>query len=241
MKIISCVLFILATVLYAAKDPIDFGGGLKGYLKSKTTVTVTNKNGWIIFTGMNSKSQIQITEANNVTGILVDDAKQIKQKGKITGFIKNIVVASADALLANGSIDLTKLGGNEKFTVKLKGMNVGTILAGEMKMVYVSGLNGGIAGTNAKGIKILMQDGDLAGIGTDTNDYAFVGLDAVPTMIKIVKAKRGKIECVDARAATPAKPGKTRWIAKEGCCCILVKNPDEWILCNGYKFSVSGE
>ena len=227
LKIIVCLTIVIAAVLYAAKTPTDFGGGLKGFLKTKAAAAAfTNDNGWIIFTGLDAKSQIQITEAASVVGIVVNDAKQIKQKGKIAGTIDNIVVGT-DVLDAAGNVDLTKLAGNAKFSVKLKGVNVGTVLATDMKMVLVNGLNGTLAGNNAKGIKVMTQDGDLA--GADAANRAVVGLATVPTMIKMVKAKKGKIEYVDATEATPAKVGKTKWMAKvAGTGDVLVKSKADW-------------
>ena len=229
LKILVCITIVLAAVLYAAKTPTDFGGGLKGFLKTKAPAAAfTNQDGWIVFTGLDAKSQIQITEATAVKGIVVNDAKQIKQKGKISGDINSIVVADNVPVIVDGKIvNGVTLAGNEKFSVKLKGINVGTVLASKMKMVLVDSLSGILAGNNAKGIKVMTQDGDLA--GADAANRAVVGLTDVPTMIKMVKAKKGKIEWVDATAATPAKPGKTKWMAKvAGTGDVLVKSAADW-------------
>jgi len=227
LKIIVCLTIVLAAVLYAAKVPTDFGGGLKGFLKTKAAAAAyTNINGWIIFTGLDAKSQLQITEATAVEGIIVNDAKQIKQKGKITGQINNIIVGTATTPFDPANPTYT-LAGNAKFSVKLKGVNVGTVLAKDMKMVLVNDLNGVLAGNNAKGIKVMTQDGNLA--GADAANRAVVGLATVPTMIKMVKAKKGKIEYVDAKEATPAKVGKTKWMAKVAPTGdVLVKSVADW-------------
>ncbi len=211
IKIMICVTLVVAALLYAGKTPTVFNADVEGFLKTKAAgATWTNLNGWLIFTGLDAKSQIQLTKADNDARILVNDAKQIKQKGKIAGNLGDILVGTSASSMATPT-DVV-YGGNAKFSVKLKGVNLGTVIAKDMKMVLVNSLNGVLAGDNAKGIKVMTQDGDLA--GADSNNVAVVGLAAVPTKLKMVKAKKGKVEYVDAYQATAAKVGKTKWMAK---------------------------
>ena len=53
----------------------------------------TNIGEWVVFTGLDAKSQLQITKADGAS-ILINDAKMIKQKGKIAGTVQ--VAALAD-------------------------------------------------------------------------------------------------------------------------------------------------
>ena len=226
IKIIVCLTIVVAAIAYAAK-PLDIDTAtLKGYVKTKAAAAAwVETNGWFVFTGYDAKSQIQVTAADGAN-ILINDAKMIKQKGKISGSLSNIVVASADALLPNGNIDLTKLAGNAKFSVKLKGINVGTVIAKDMKMVLANGIFGKVAGGNVKGLKLMTQDGTIEGTPATP---VVIGDAAVPTILKMVKAKKGKIGYVDATEATPAKVGKTKWGAKEASNGeVLVKSLADW-------------
>ncbi|RLD11194.1 MAG: hypothetical protein DRI44_04170 [Chlamydiae bacterium] len=237
LNIAICLSIVLAAVLYAAKTPTDFGGGLKGFLKTKVGATSTLTNGWVVFTGMGAKDQLQITEANNVKGIMLDGGKIIKQKGKISGTIDSIVIATQVPDITDPANIITTLTGNEKLSIKLKGVNVGTVLAKTMKMVLVNDISGAIAGTAAKGVKIMTQDGGIEGDATEdvlvgAYDYAVGGAEVnipVTTMIKAIKAKKGSIGYVDATEATPAKVGKTKWIAKiQSAGTVHVKSTADW-------------
>ena len=223
LSIAICLSIVIAAVVYAAKVPTDFGGGLKGFLKTKAPAAAfTETNGWVVFTGLDAKSQLQITEATAVKGIILNDAKIIKQKGKISGNIDSIVMATTASSVIDPSVVIATLAGNDKLSIKLKGINVGTVLAKTMKMVLVNDINGAIAGTTAKGVKIMTQDGNIAGDATEralvgAYDIAIAGVETtvpVATTIKAIKAKKGSIGYVDALNATAAKAGKTKWIAK---------------------------
>ena len=210
LKIIVCLSIVVAAIVYAAKTPTDFSADVAGFLKTKATVAVTETNGWLIFKGMDAKSQLQLTKADNNANILLDNGKMVKQKGgKVTGALGSILVGTSASDMATPT-DVV-YAGNDKFSIKLKGISVGTVIASSMKMVFVNGLNGTLAGGNAKGLKV-MTELDLA--GADAANRAVVGLATVPTVIKMVKSKKGKIEWVDATAATPVKAGKTKWKAK---------------------------
>lgn len=203
MNITVCCALAIAALVYAAKTPEVFAPGLEGFVKSKGTPvwTATNAHGqtWVIFEGMGPNDQIQLTKADDVS-IMVNDIKQIKQKGKIAGNIPNLIIGSGHVTL----------GGNEKSMVKLKGVNVGTVLASTMKMVMVNSLYGGIAGSGAKGLAVKASQ-DVA--GADADNRVFVGTEDNITMVKGIMAK-GAIEYVDALNSTAAKAGKTKLKAK---------------------------
>ena len=247
-KSICIVIFstiLISSILYAAK-PLDIDTPtLKGFIKTKDSKEFVETNGWIIFKGLDAKSQIQITEANGAN-ILVNDAKMIKQKGKVSGNINNIIIGTSESDMADCS-DLV-LAGNEKFSVKLKGINIGSVVAKDMKMVLINDLSGCLTGTNPKGIKIMTQDGGIE--GTEANPviigayWCNNNLIEVPTKIKMVKAKKGAIGYVNACNATPAKIGKTKWGAKvqsSGSVCVRrlsdwmtpskMKNPNFFVEC----------
>ena len=224
LNVALCLAIITSAVVFAATK-IDFTlGGLTGQLKTKASATVSETNGWVVFDNMGEKDSVTISAiSGNVTGILMDGGKLLKQKGKITGNIDNIIIASQAPDITNPDNIVTTLAGNEKLSIKLKGVNVGTVLAKTIKMVLVNDINGAIGGTAAKGVKIMTQDGNIQGDATErvlvgAYDYAVAGIGetniAVTTMIKAIKAKKGMIGYVDATTATAAKAGKTKWIAK---------------------------
>ena len=97
-----CSTIFLSSILYAAKVPTVFSPGLEGFLKTKApAANYTNLNDWVIFTGLDAKSQIQLTTADLDANILVNDAKLIKQKGKIAGSLANILVDSSASEMAD--------------------------------------------------------------------------------------------------------------------------------------------
>jgi len=212
LKIMICASIVIVALVYAKKVPTVFSAKLEGFLKTKAAGAAwTNIDEWVIFTGLDAKSQLQLTKADGAS-ILINDAKQIKQKGKIAGDLNNIIVGAPATPILDPLNPVFVYAGNAKFSVKLKGVNLGTVIAKDMKMVLVNSLNGKLAGTNVKGIKVLTQDGDLA--GADAANRAVIGGIVPETKIKMVKAKKGEIGYVDATAATAFKPGKTKWKAK---------------------------
>ena len=227
-----CSTVLLTSSLYAAKIPTEFGPGVEGFLKTKApAANYTNLNGWVIFTGLDAKSQIQLTTADLDANILINDAKLIKQKGKIAGSLANILVGSSASDMADPT-DVV-YGGNKKFSVKLKGVNVGTVIAQTMKLVLIKDLSGKLAGANLKGIKIMTQDGGIE--GTVAN-YVKIGLPEVPTVVKIIKAKKGCINYLDLMDARPVKIGKGKVISRCGHECNILYDPAVWgDLCPGYN------
>jgi len=231
IKIIVCLTIVVAAIAYAGATKTEFAGGV---LISKGAATVGETNGWLVFAGMGEKDQVQITGTVN-PNISMDGGKMIKQKGKVTGLISNLIVVATGSTAADAIADPTKLGGNEKFQVKLKGFQIGTVLAKTAKQYQVASIFGAAAGTGAKGIKIMTMDkaaGDIQGTATERvviGGYRNeTNLVPVTTMIKLIKAK-GKIGYVDATLATAAKAGKTKWGAKspsDGD--VLVKSLADW-------------
>ncbi len=221
LNIAICLSIVIAAVVYAAdKIPISMAG-LTAELKTSVGATVSETNGFVLLSGMGDKDSLTITGVDNVKGIVMDGGKMIKQKGKINGYIDNIIFATEAPSITDPTLIVATLAGNEKLSIKLKGISVGTVLAKQMKLVLVDSLSGAIAGNNAKGVKI-MTTTDIAGDVTErllvgAYDYN-VGAGEmnipVATKIKSIKAKKGVISYVDALNATPAKPGKTKWSAK---------------------------
>ncbi len=221
LNIAICLSIVIAAVVYAAdKIPISMAG-LTAELKTSVGATVSETNGFVLLSGMGDKDSLTITGVDNVKGIVMDGGKMIKQKGKINGYIDNIIFATEAPSITDPTLIVATLAGNEKLSIKLKGISVGTVLAKQMKLVLVDSLSGAIAGNNAKGVKI-MTTTDIAGDVTErllvgAYDYN-VGAGEmnipVATTIKSIKAKKGVISYVDALNATPAKPGKTKWSAK---------------------------
>ena len=238
LNIAICLSIVIAAVVYAGTTKTDFDkGGLKGQLKSKGAATVSETNGWVVFANMTDKDQVIITAASNVKGVIMDNGKMLKQKGKISGTIDNIIIATQAPDITDPANIITTLAGNEKLSIKLKGVNVGTVLAKTMKMVLVNDISGAIAGTATKGVKIMTQDGGIEGDATEdvlvgAYDYAVGGSEVnipVTTMIKAIKAKKGSIGYVDATEATPYKPSKTKWIAKiQSAGKVRVKSTSDW-------------
>ena len=229
LNIALCLTIITSAVVFAAVKTDFTLGGLTGQLKAKLpAATVSETNGWVIFENMGEKDSVTISLiSGNVKGIIMDGGKLLKQKGKIFGNIDNIIIATQAPDITNPDNIVTTLAGNDKLSIKLKGINVGTVLAKNMKLVLVNDISGAIGGTlmSGKGIKVMTQDGSIEGDATErvlvgAYDYAVAGVGetniAVTTMIKTIKAKKGSIGYVDALNATAAKPGKTKWIAKVG-------------------------
>ncbi len=225
LKIIVCLTIVIAAIVYAKKVPTDFSSDLAGFLKTKSaTASFVNTNGWVIFKGLDAKSQIQLTKADNNANILVNDAKMIKVKGKFTGSLGSVIVGTSASDMKTPT-DVV-YAGNSKFSIKLKGISVGTIIAKDMKAAFANDLSSAFAGSNAKGIS-LMTELDIA--GASATNRAVIGIAGVPTVLKAVKSKKGKIENVDATLATPAKVGKTKWKAKvAGSGNVTVAKLDDW-------------
>ena len=204
VNIIACCALVIAALVYAGATPTVFAPGLEGFVKSKgaPTWTETNMYGqtWVVFEGMTANDQLQLTKADGVS-VMVNDIKQIKQKGKIAGDMPNVVVGTG----------IDALGGNEKTMLKLKGVNVGTVLASTLKMVQVNSLYGGVAGSGAKGVAVSTTLDVAPAVGGAAR--VFVGTPGNVTMVKGIKAK-GKIEYVDALNSVAAKAGKTKLSAK---------------------------
>ena len=223
LNIALCLSIVISAVVYAATK-IDFDlGGLTGQLKTKLAASVTETNGWVVFSDMGEKDLVTVYAVDNVKGIVMDGGKLLKQKGSIVGNIDSIVIAQEAPSIVDPSVIVSTLAGNDKLSIKLKGISVGTIIAKNMKMVIVNDIDGALGGTLAsgKGIKVLTT-GDIAGDATErmlvgAYDYNVGGEDInipVATMIKSIKSKKGAIGYVDASNATAAKPTKTKWIAK---------------------------
>ncbi len=227
MKIYICIAIcstiLLSSFLYAAK-PLDIDTlTLKGFIKTKASKEFVETNGWIIFTGLDAKSQIQITVANGAN-ILVNDAKMIKQKGKVSGNINNFIIGTSASLMADTN-DVV-YAGNSKFLAKLKGFNFGNIIAKEMRMAYFNNFCGTLAGTNPKGIKIMTQDGGIVGT---SNRFAKIGLPEIPTMVKMINLKKGGcIGYLDLMDASPSKPLKSKNKCRLRCCGPILYNPAVW-------------
>jgi len=221
LNIAICLSIVIAAVVYAAdKIPISMAG-LTAELKTSVGATVSETNGFVLLSGMGDKDSLTITGVDNVKGIVMDGGKMIKQKGKINGYIDNIIFATEAPSITDPTLIVATLAGNEKLSIKLKGISVGTVLAKQMKLVLVDNLSGAIAGNNAKGVKI-MTTTDIVGDAGGTTDRLLVGAYdysgdleiKVDTKLHSVKAKKGMISNVDAMNATPAKAGKTKWSAK---------------------------
>jgi len=204
VNIIACCALVIAALVYAGATPEVFAPGLEGFVKSKGAPAWSQTNidaqTFVVFTGMTANDQLQLTKADGVS-IIINDAKQVKQKGKVAGDIPTLVVGTA----------IDALGGNEKTMIKLKGVNVGTVLASTLKMVQVNSLYGGVAGSGAKGLAVSTTLDVAPAIGGAAR--VFVGTPGNVTMIKGIKAK-GKIEYVDALNSVAAKAGKTKLSAK---------------------------
>ena len=223
LNIAICLSIVIAAVVYAA-DKIDINmAGLTGQLKTSVGATVSETNGFVILSGMGDKDSLTITGVDNVKGIVMDGGKLIKQKGKIAGYIDSIIIAKEAPSITDPTLIVATLAGNDKLSIKLKGISVGTVLAKNMKLVLVNDISGVLAGTlmSGKGIKVLTTL-DIAG---DAGERMLIGAydynvgpgeEEIPvaTQIKSIKAKKGMIGYVDALNATPAKVGKTKWTAK---------------------------
>ncbi|MCK5851698.1 hypothetical protein KAH27_01605 [bacterium] len=227
LSIAICSAIVIAAVVYAAKPLSIDTPQLKAYIKTKAAGAAwMQTNDWFVFTGYDAKSQIQIVDAQGAN-LLINDIKLIKQKGKVSGNIENIIMGTSATPILDPANPVFVLSGNDKLSIKLKGVNVGTVLATKMKMVLVNGLDGLLAGTNPKGVKVMAQDGDIA--GASAANRAVIGTAIVPTMLHSVKAKKGMILNVDATEATPAKAGKTKWTAKiAGAGDVQVKSLADW-------------
>jgi len=200
----------------STKDGTIFGPGVEGYLKTKSPDAAwynTNMFGhdWVVFVGLDAKTQLQLTKCSQAN-IIVNDIKQIKQKGKISGTANTIIFGTPN------SLNDMNFGGNAKAMIKLKGIRIGTVATASQKMVQCNDLFGGLIGSDTvKGVKI-KAEGSVA--GADAANVMYLGklpmqpMTYVPaTKIKGVSAK-ASIENVDAVNTIAAKPGKTKMKAK---------------------------
>ena len=224
LNIAICLSIVIGAVVYATDKIAINDAGLTAELKTKVGATYSVTNGFVVIQGAGPKDSLTIVGADMPNGgIIMNDAKMIKQKGKIFGYIDSIIMATDASSIIDPSVVIGTLSGNPKFSIKLKGITVGTVLAKDMKLVLVDSITGAIAGNNAKGVKIMTS---LNIEGSATEDVLVGAYDIIPTgsgvevnvpvatTIKSIKAKKGAIGYVDALNATAAKPGKTKWTAK---------------------------
>ncbi len=241
-KYIVCLALISASLVFAAKTVLgptsqgllfvanDPGMGWAEY-------TVTNDLGiktWVVLTGGGPKSAITIDGKDGSSpvnaNIVVNEAKMIKGK-KVNGSIDNMIFGVFSPV---GTFDPQDLGVMTNFSpgtgiiLKLKGITVGTVIAGDNKMVQVDALKNFATDSGYKngGSKVMTYAGNVGG---NTGDKGWLGVPpelqpiaalanfGTGCQIKQVKAK-GSIDNLEVYASGIDKNGspKSKMMAKPG-------------------------
>lgn len=243
LKYIVCLALITASLIYAAKNILgptsegllfvanDPGMGLEEY-------TVTNELGiktWVVLTGGGPKSAVTIDGKDGASpvnaNILVNEAKMVKGK-KVFGTIDNLIfgVFSPVGVFNPQHLGImTNYSPGTGIILKLKGITVGTVIAGDNKMVQVDAIKNFAtdSGYKAKGAKVMTYAGNVGGpsdvdkgwLGVPPEMQPIAALADYSTgcLVKQVKAK-GAVDSLDVYASGIEKNGapKSKMMAKPG-------------------------
>jgi hypothetical protein len=243
IKYIMCLTLISASLIFAVKNVLgptsegllfvanDPGMGLEEY-------TVTNDLGiktWVILTGGGPKSKVTLDGKDGASpvdaNILINEAKMIKGK-KAFGTVDNLIFGVFSPV---GQFNPQHLGIMTNYspgtgiTIKLKGVTVGTVIAGDNKLVQVDAVKNFAtdSGFKAKGAKVMSFAGNVGGPSEVDKGWLGVPPEMQPIaaladysegcQIKMVKAK-GAIDSLDVYASGIEKKGspKSKMQAKPG-------------------------
>jgi len=231
VKVIACLAMVLAALAYAAAWS-DFGINVKTKAAYDVNQVTNNAGIWLVATGGTPASKIQFLGGTAPsTHILFDNVGAVSAKG-ITD-IGTIAVGTLSGAPASGSLAdffaVYQPAGNPKgVSFKLKGVTIGTVLAGTLRGVSAASI-GNVAGVNTKGsgISAVTTVGGLFG-AAGNQKYAYIGTPGIQTTVKGLKCKgtAGNVMLY----AKPAKTGKTKISAKGGPAGdgVMSQTPGDW-------------
>lgn len=222
---------IVAALAYAGTWA-DFGINVKTKAAYDVNQVVNPAGTWLVATGGTEKDKVQFLGGTAAgTHILFDmvgavSAKGITEVGSLA--VGTLTGAPADGTLAAFFAVYQPAGGAKGVSFKLKGVTVGTVLAGTLKGVS-AGSVGNVAGSNVKGSSISASAtvGGLFG-AAGNQKYAYIGTPGIATTVKGLKAKATAGDVM--LYAAPAKPAKTKISAKGGAAGdgVMANDPAQW-------------
>lgn len=256
LRFVLCMVLVASAVLYAAKNVLgptsdgmvivssDPNSSLEEYV-------VTNGVGikkWVLLLGGGPATKLTIDGKSGTSpadaNILVNDAKMIKGK-KISGSIANLI---AGVFSPVGNFDPQDLGIMTNFSpgslpmVKMKGVTIGTVIAGDAKVIQSDSIMNFATDSGFKGKGAAVQT-KVGNVGGSPGDRGWLGVppelqplaalaDYGPgCLIKMVKAK-GAINDLDIYAS-PSKPGKSKLQGKIPGAVMLYNTAEtDWKLKN---------
>jgi len=231
VKVIACLAMVLAALVYAGTWS-DFGINVKTKAAYDVNQVTNNAGIWLVATGGTDASKIQFLGGTAAgTHILLDKVGAVSAKG-ITD-VGTIAVGTLSGAPANGSLAgffavYQPAGGPKGVAFKLKGVTIGTVLAGTLKGVSAASI-GNVAGNSSKGsgIGAVTTVGGLFG-APGNQKYGYIGTPGIPTKVKGLKCKGTAGNVV--LYATPGKTGKTKLAAKGGAAGdgVIAPNPADW-------------
>lgn len=231
VKAIACIAMVLAALVYAGTWS-DFGITVKTKANYDVQQVVNPAGTWLVATGGTDADKIQFLGGTTAgTKILLDKVGAVSAKG-ITE-VDTIAVGTLSGTPAGGSLAdffavYQPAGSPKGVAFKLKGVTIGTVLAGTLKGVSAAAV-GNVAGQNPKGagIAAVTRVGGLFG-AAGNQKYGYVGTPGIVTRVKGLKCKGTAGDVVLYAAA--AKPGSTKIAAKGGAAGagVFAVNPADW-------------
>lgn len=234
LKAIACLAMVLAALVYAGTWS-DFGINVKTKAAYDVNAVTNDAGIWLVATGGTDADKIQFLGGTTPnTHILLDKVGAVSAKGITdvgTIAVGTLSGAPADGTLASFFAVYQPAGGPKGVAFKLKGVTIGTVLAGTLKGVSAAAI-GNVAGSNPKGsgIAAVTRVGGLFG-APGNEKYAYIGVGGANPIATTVKGLKCKGTAGDVMLyAAPAKPGSTKISAKGGALGdgVMANNPADW-------------
>ena len=197
-KLAIIALAVAVSTVFAAKTPLEFAPGLKGFLGKYTqdqinTMVTTYTTNYpdlpfnqvtvVTFTGTTEKDTLQFTEIS----------------GEFSLEVLSPIKAISHKKLANKFYQIA-LNGGAKTQIKLPGFTIGTVLAGDVKAIQCLDIfNAIIIGSSPKGVAVKLKGNMLPANDVITLSGTFKSLAANKfgnvdaTAMMAVAGKAGKL------------------------------------------------
>lgn len=232
VKAIACIAMVLAALVYAGTWS-DFGITVKTKTQYDVNAQTNAAGVWLVATNGSPAAKIQFLGGTTPnTKILLDNVGGVSAKGITdvdTIAVGTLSGAPADGSLASFFAVYQPAGSPKGVAFQLKGVTIGTVLAGTLKGVSAAAV-GNVAGDspNGSGIAAVTRVGGLFG-APGNQKYGYIGVggaNPIPTKVKAVKCK-GTVGDV-VLYATAANPGATKIAAKGGGTGVFAVNTNDW-------------
>lgn len=234
LKAIACLAMVLAALVYAGTWS-DFGINVKTKAAYNVNAETNAAGVWLVATGGTDASKIQFLGGTTPgTQILFDKVGAVSAKGITdvgTIAVGTLSGAPADGTLASFFAVYQPAGGPKGVSFKLKGVTIGTVLAGTLRGVSAAAI-GNVAGSSPKGsgISAVTRVGGLFG-ASGNEKYAYIGVAGANPIATTVRGLKCRGTAGDVMLyAAPARQGRTRISARGGAQGdgVMANNPGDW-------------